>query len=78
MQPDEDLNRSKPVQKKGVLIFKFSILVLIFIDEFLAVVFGTKPGFVSMVVSCLYLDDPLLDYFRKQISCIFFSNYNGN
>ena len=48
-----------------VLIFHFSILGLIFIDEFLAVVFGTKTGFVSIIVSCLYLDNLLLDYFRN-------------
>jgi len=47
-----------------VAIFNFSILGLIFIDEFLAVVFGTKPSFVSIIVSSLYLDYPLLDYFR--------------
>jgi len=35
-----------------VLIFYFSILGLICIDELLAVVFNTKPGFVSMTVSC--------------------------
>ena len=71
MQPDEDLNRSKPVVAIGlsrvvslllvliliysdlcfyssycVLIFYFSILGLICIDEFLARVFSTKPGFV--------------------------------
>jgi len=42
------------------------LLYSIFIDEFLAVVFSTKPGFVSMIVSRLYLDYPLLDYFRKK------------
>jgi len=50
-----------------VLIFYFSALGLIFIDEFLAVLFGTKPGFVSIIVSCLYLDYPLLDYFGNLV-----------
>ena len=56
-----------------VLIFYFSILGLIFNDEFLAVVFGIKPGFVSMIVSCLYLDYPLLENLRNVfISILFF------
>jgi len=53
-----------------VLIFYFSILGLIFIDELLAVVFSTKPGFVSIIVSCLYLDYPLLDYFSDLVFLI--------
>ena len=81
MQPDEDLNRSKPdvvisvvmftninlnlfiYYSYCVLMFYFSILDLIFICEFLVGLFSTKSGFVSMIVSCLYLDYPLLDYF---------------
>jgi len=44
----------------------------------LAVVFDTKPGFVLIIVSCLYLDYPLLDYFRNLFFLSIFSNYNGN
>jgi hypothetical protein len=61
-----------------ILIFYFSILGLIFIfDEFLAVVFGTKPGFCLNRI--LYLDYPLLDYFRNLLfSLIFLSNSNDS
>ena len=44
----------------------------------LAVVFDTKPGFVLIIVSFLYLDYPLLDYFRNCFFLSFFSNFTGN
>jgi len=42
-----------------------SLLGLILIDELLAAVYNTKPGFMSIIITRLYLDNPLLDYFSN-------------
>jgi len=53
------------IQLYRVQTFYFSLSDLILFDEFLAVMYSTIPDFVSIIVTWLYLDDPLLDYFRN-------------
>jgi len=56
-----------------------TFLGLIFNDECLGLEFSTKPGFVSIRVSCLYVYYTLQDYFSNLFFLYFFSsNYNGN
>ena len=92
MQPDEDLNRAKPVVAIGMsrayiihilFILCTNILLFHFRLNFYWWILGRsvrhKAWFCfNHIVSCLYLDYPLSDYFRKWIFSFIISNYSGN
>ena len=61
------------------LIFLFGTLFWLIhaVDQLLAIVYHTKPCFASIIVNCLYLDDPVQNSFSDKVILFltYFSNY---
>ena len=61
------------IQLCYILLLYFSLSAFILIDD---VVYCTKTGFVSIIVVCLHLDHPYLDYLICFPKCYLIIKYH--